>query len=189
MLGAPQSGLALRATAGAFSPAPTTMTYTWLRCDATGASCASTGATGADYAPQLADVGKTLRVEVAPVNGTTPGAAVRSEPSPAVLLQGTGPSLLTPVPSSTPSIAGTATVGQTLTAAPGVWVQLLGGIGYRWLRCDATGAGCAAIGGATSQSYTLTAADRGARLSLAVTVSVLGLVSTTAVTETTAVVG
>jgi hypothetical protein len=189
VLGTAQMGVALHATAGAFSPAPTSATVGWLRCDGAGAGCVSTGATGADYTPGLSDVGKTLRAELTPVNGSTPGAAVRSEPTLAVLGLSLGPVIVSPVATNTPSITGTATVGQTLTGAPGNWVQLLSTTAYRWQRCDATGAGCAPIAGATSQTYTLVAADRGRRLSLVVTVASLGLLATSAVTATTGVVG
>lgn len=189
VLGAPQTGSAMRATSGTFSPAPSSIAYSWLRCDAAGANCVATGGTAADYTPGLADLGKTLRVDATPVNGATAGATVRSEASTAVSLAGTAPSLLAPIVSSTPTIGGTATVGQTLTGATGTWVQLLGSVLYQWQRCDATGAGCAAIPGATSAGYALVAADRGTRVSLRVTVTVLGLVSTTAITDTTGLIG
>jgi hypothetical protein len=188
ILGTAQMGVALHATAGTFSPAPTSTSIAWLRCDAAGANCVSTGATGADYTPVLGDTGKTLRAELTPVNGSTPGTAVRSEPTFSVLGLSLGPVVVSPVLTNTPSIIGTATVGQTLTGAPGSWLQLLSATAYKWQRCDATGAACAPIAGATSQTYTLTAADRGRRLSLVVTVSTLGLLSTSAVTATTAVV-
>ncbi|WP_445148757.1 hypothetical protein [Baekduia sp. Peel2402] len=188
VLGAPQTGSVMHATAGTFSPAPSTITYTWLRCDAAGANCVANGGTGADYTPVLADVGKTLRVDSTPVNGARAGAVVRSEASTAVSLAGTAPSLLAPIVNNTPTIGGTATVGQTLTSATGTWVQLLGSVLYQWQRCDATGASCTAIAGATNASYSLVAADRGVRVSLRVTVTVLGLVSTTAITDTTGLI-
>lgn len=72
----------------------------------------------------------------------------------------------------TPSISGTARVGRTLTGASGAWsprVQL----GYRWMRNGA------AIPGATASSYTAVAADRGAKLSVAVTGSKPGYTTVT----------
>jgi hypothetical protein len=190
VLGAPQAALPLRATSGGFAPATTSATFTWLRCNAAGASCAAIAGAGttADYTAAAADVGSTIRVDMRPVNGSASGAVVRSEPSQVVLAQGAGPSIWAPVATNTPTIAGTAAVGSTLTGTTGTWVQLLGVTQWQWERCDATGAGCAAIAGATNQAYAVTAADRGKRLSLTVTVNVLNLARTTADTDSTAIV-
>jgi hypothetical protein len=190
VLGAPQASLPLHATAGAFAPVTTSATYAWLRCDAAGAACVAIAGAGstADYTMVAADVGKTIRVDMTPVNGAATGAVVRSEPTAAVLAQGAGPSIWAPVGSNTPTLTGTATVGQTLTGSTGTWVQLLGVAQWQWLRCDATGAGCVAIAGATNQTYTLVAADRGSRLMLTVIANVLNLAKGTANTDSTAIV-
>jgi hypothetical protein len=68
-----------------------------------------------------------------------------------------------------PTIAGTAQQGQTLTAAAGSWAGAPSGFTYQWARCDAAGANCAAIVGATAQTYVLGTADKGARIKLTVT--------------------
>jgi hypothetical protein len=190
VLGAPQASLPLHATSGAFAPATTSATYSWLRCNAAGAACAAIAGAGstADYTAAAADVGSTIRVDMTPVNGATAGTVVRSEPSQPVLAQGAGPSIWAPVATNTPTISGTATVGQTLTGNTGTWVQLLGVPQWQWERCDATGAGCVAITGATNQTYVVAAADRGKRLSLIVTANVLNLAKALADTDTTAVV-
>lgn len=70
-----------------------------------------------------------------------------------------------PVESTPPSISGTPQQGQTLTASPGSW----GGTQpisytYQWLRCNSSGASCAAIKGATGTSYVATSADVGSTL-------------------------
>jgi hypothetical protein len=187
-IGAPQTLSVMHATAGSFAPTPSSITYAWLRCDTSGANCVSNGGTTADYTPVGADVGKTLRVDATPVNGSTSGTTVRSEASPLVTAAGTAPSLLAPIISNTPTIGGTTTVGQTLTSTTGTWVQLLGSVLYQWQRCTATGASCVAISGATAATYVPVAADRGLRLSLRVTVNVLNLAQTTAVTDTTAII-
>jgi hypothetical protein len=190
VLGAPQASLPLHATGGTFAPVTTSATYSWLRCDALGASCAAITGAGstADYTMVAADVGKTIRVDMTPVNGATSGAVVRSEPTPVVLAQGAGPSIWAPVVSNTPVITGTTTVGQTLSGSTGTWVQLLGLAQWQWMRCTATGTSCVAIAGATSQTYTLVAADRGSRLMLAVTANVLNLARNTADTDSTAII-
>ncbi|WP_445996542.1 cell wall-binding repeat-containing protein [Okibacterium fritillariae] len=63
----------------------------------------------------------------------------------------------------TPTITGTAKVGETLTANPGTWTPASTTFTYQWLR------GATDIAGATSATYTATAADRGAQLSVRVT--------------------
>jgi hypothetical protein len=189
VLGTAQVGVVLHATAGAFAPTPTASAFRWLRCDATGAACVATGATGADYTAALADIGATLRAELTPSNGASAGAAVRSEPTPAVLALNLGPVLKAPVADNAPTITGTATVGQTLTATPGTWLPSLVTFSYRWLRCDALGASCTSIASATAATYAPVAADRGHRLSVAVTAALLGLVPSPAVSSTSAVVG
>lgn len=113
---------------------------------------------------------------------------MRSEATQVVLAQGAGPSIWAPVATNTPTITGTATVGQTLSGTTGTWVQLLAVAQWQWQRCDATGAGCVAIAGATNQSYVLTAADRGRRVGLTVTANVLNLARASANTDTTAIV-
>jgi hypothetical protein len=69
-----------------------------------------------------------------------------------------------------PSVNGSALVGQKLTADRGSW-KGTPPISYAsaWERCDANGEGCAAIAGATSSTYTVTSADLGARLRVAIT--------------------
>jgi hypothetical protein len=61
-----------------------------------------------------------------------------------------------------PAISGTLEGGSTVTADPGDW-QGTPTITYtyQWQRCDAAGANCVDIPGATSQTYDLTDADVG----------------------------
>ena len=55
-----------------------------------------------------------------------------------------------------PTISGTPQAGQTLTASTGTWTGTgLITYAYQWQSCDATGANCAALPGATSASFTL----------------------------------
>ena len=79
----------------------------------------------------------------------------------------TGP----PVNTASPAISGSAQQGQTLTAGPGSWsgAQPIG-YAYQWQRCDTSGANCANVGSASS-SYTLTSADVGSTIVVAVTAS------------------
>jgi hypothetical protein len=78
---------------------------------------------------------------------------------------------LSPINSTAPTVSGTAQLGQTLTAAPGAWSNRPVSFAYQWQRCDASGAACIAIPGATGQTYNVGAADPGATLRVAVTAS------------------
>jgi hypothetical protein len=76
-------------------------------------------------------------------------------------------------PSNTnlPSISGTAKDGQILTAHNGAWTNSPTSFAYVWQRCDTQGGSCVAIAGATSKQYTVSSADVGHRVRVAVTAS------------------
>ena len=74
----------------------------------------------------------------------------------------TAASQAAPVNQQEPIISGTAKEGNTLTASTGTWQSSTPiTYSYQWLRCDANGAGCSNIGGATSRNYQLRKADVG----------------------------
>jgi hypothetical protein len=63
------SGATLTATTGTWSGSPTSYSYTWLRCDSTGAGCSPlTPGGGSAYLLGLLDVGATMRVSVTATN-------------------------------------------------------------------------------------------------------------------------
>lgn len=67
-----------------------------------------------------------------------------------------------PVNTAEPTISGTAKQGNTLTGSSGTWTSSTPiSYSYQWLRCDAQGAGCSNIGGATGQHYQLRSSDVG----------------------------
>jgi hypothetical protein len=70
-----------------------------------------------------------------------------------------------------PVISGTARQGLALQTSNGTWTYDLDYLTYlyQWMRCDAAGANCVDIAGATAASYTLTAADVGSRIRSEVT--------------------
>jgi hypothetical protein len=75
----------------------------------------------------------------------------------------------TPVGTSPPTVTGNALQGQTLTATPGTWTAADATFTYQWQRCDAAGANCVAVAGATASTYAVTPADVGATLNVVVT--------------------
>ena len=74
-----------------------------------------------------------------------------------------------PTNTTPPTVTGTASVGQTLTAENGTWANSPTAYQYQWLRCGATGESCVGVPGATQKTYLVVAADRGHTLRVRVT--------------------
>ena len=71
-----------------------------------------------------------------------------------------------------PTISGTAVVAETLTASPGSWTGTAPlSFAFAWQRCNAAGASCAPIGGATGTTYVAVTDDVGSTLRVEVTVT------------------
>ena len=132
-------------------------TFRWLRNGS-----AIGGATSQTYALVVADQGTNIRFEVTPAaaSGVSPGSAVQSAAVGPIAPANTAPT------ATGVSISGTTEVGFTLTGnytyndADG---DTESGTAFRWLRNGS------AIGGATSQTYTLVAADQGTNIRFEVT--------------------
>jgi hypothetical protein len=89
----------------------------------------------------------------------------------AIALASAAPAAAAPFPenSAAPQIQGPTPPqdGLTYTVKQGSWTGPPGQslqFSHQWLRCNAAGAGCQTIAGAGDSSYTLTAADAGARV-------------------------
>lgn len=150
--GTTTQGATLTAAAGTWANAPTSYAYGWERCNAAGASCASiAGASSSSYTLTGDDAGATIRslVTAANVTGATTAA---SNPTAVIIPQ-------PPAGTAAPAIAGTATNQQTLAASPGSWTNNPTRFAYKWQDCDASGANCTAIAGATASTYTLAYSD------------------------------
>src|SRR6185503_8729534 len=142
--------------------APLAFTYRWQRCDANGDCRAIGGATDATYTATSVDARSTLRVVVTATNDAGPASA--TSPRTAAV------AAIPPAKGTPPTIAGTERVGELLAADHGDWT----GTGplsyaYEWQRCDAGGASCTPIAGATAGNYALTDADEGRTLRVVVT--------------------
>jgi hypothetical protein len=165
--GAAVVGQTVTTSDGSWTGSPTSFTYEWLRCPssggmADGSDCASIGVTTNNYAVATGDVGFTLRSRVTAVNSDGQAKAV-SNATAVVAAQG-GPPNTAP-----PTISGTTTVGSTLTANPGSWTGSSITFTYQWRQCDAAGANCTSITGATGNTYVIASGDVGHTIRVAVT--------------------
>jgi hypothetical protein len=142
-----------------------TFTYQWLRCNRQGGSCDGiSGATRVRYRLARRDVGTTIRVRVQAKN-TDGKSTATSAQTRLIAAAGSRPASTGP-----PTISGTPTVGQTLTASPGTWSgrQPIT-FTIQWRRCDKVGNGCATIATASGTTYVLTDADLDHTLRVVVT--------------------
>ena len=108
-----------------------------------------------------ADVGKTIRSVVTATNAG--GSASASSAATAVVVPEP------PANTAQPEISGTTINGRQLSASTGTWTNSPTSYADQWQRCDAAAARCAAIASATQSTYTLTGADVGATIRVAVT--------------------
>ena len=163
--GTPQEASTLTADPGTWTGTqPINFTYQWLRCDAAGANCADIGgATAQTYVLVPADIGSTIRIRVTATNIV--GTPVSADSAETAQISGRAP-----VNTALPVVTGNPQENSTLSATGGTWTGTQPiNLAYQWLRCDAAGANCADIGGATSQTYRLAPADVGHRIRVRVT--------------------
>jgi hypothetical protein len=76
---------------------------------------------------------------------------------------------LVPAALAAPTVSGTPQQGQTLTASPGTWSNAPATYAYQWQSCDAAGATCVDIAGATASTYAVQPGDVGKTLRVEVT--------------------
>jgi hypothetical protein len=157
-------GGTLTVSNGSWSNSPTSFTYQWYRCDNPGkTNCqAISGQTSNKYTLTSADAGHTFYAQVTACNKDGCGKASADAVGPVSAADA-------PANTAAPTISGNPDVGQTLTASNGSWSNAPSSYAYQWLRCGSSGDNCGAIGGATSKTYVVTTADRGATLRVRVT--------------------
>jgi hypothetical protein len=135
----------------------TVYSYQWRLCDAAGGSCSTlAGETNADYNILTGDSGHTLRARVTATNSFG-SASMVSAPT-EVIGAAQGPPNQIP-PSISPATG--LSIGDQITTDDGVWDGTNPAYSYRWFRCNAGGASCHSIGGATLHTYTVTTDDIG----------------------------
>lgn len=150
--GTAREGQTLTASDGTWTDA-TSLARVWLRCNASGAACASTGQTAATYALGAADVDGTLRLAVT-ANGTGGISTVQSVATSVVLP-------LPPANTAVPTLSGTAGVGETMSVSTGSWDSsgAITGYVYRWESSTDGTSDWAVIDGATASTYPVRPAD------------------------------
>jgi hypothetical protein len=138
---------------------PITYQRQWLRCNDEAQNCKKiTNATGPSYTVVKADVGHTLRFGVRAKNSDGSAEAV-SNGTPEI-----PGNAQAPIETAVPTIAGSAVVGEKLTATTGTW-QGSQPITFtiNWQVCNADQTGCHA-NGSKGAVYTVANADVGKRL-------------------------
>lgn len=161
-------GSQLTASAGTWTSPPTSLAYAWQRCDANGQSCAPiAGATTSTYTPTSSDAGDELVALVQATAGQSTQGVLSLATEPV-----TGASSTASL--GVPTVTGGARVGQRLTGAPPAGLPAGATETYQWYRCDATGAHCNSIHGATAKTYTEVGKDVGDTIALTVHVTVSG---------------
>ncbi|MFT3971648.1 MAG: peptidoglycan-binding protein [Micropruina sp.] len=163
-------GKKLTAAAGKWGPGSVKLSYQWYR-----GTTRIGGATSSTRTVTVDDAGQSLRVKVTGKRQLyTP--TVRTSSATATVPR------LTLKTAAKPTISGAAKAGSTLTAKAGSWAPAPVTFSYQWYR------GSARIAGATAASYTVTAADGGAALRVAVTGTKTGYAAVTTKSAATATV-
>jgi hypothetical protein len=162
--GVTQDGQTLSVTSGTWDTggtnSPPAFGYQWRRCDGAGLNCGKAlpvpPGSSPNYVLSDGDLGHILVAYVTATSTWPGGSASDSTHSHETT------TVVTPGNTAAPTISGTAQAGQKLTEAHGSWIpKSPASYTYQWQDCDASGANCSAIAGATSQNYTPSAADVG----------------------------
>jgi len=176
--GSPVVGSRLSSNQGTWANNPTSFAYQWVRCPSSGGNplgsdCAAIGgATSSSYVVSSSDVGSRLRVRVTASNSSGSGVSASNATATVTTSSSSG----TPRNTAEPRISGTARIGSTLTTSQGSWANSPTRYTYQWYSCPSSGgrpdaSDCAAIGGATAQSYVAQSTVAGRTLRTRVTAS------------------
>lgn len=124
------------------------------------------GKTKVNLAVTLVRVDRVIDATIAA--GIGHAVALRDDIALTKLAAGHIAAALVPEAAAPPTISGTAAQGQTLTATNGTWSNSPTAFALQWQRCDASGANCTAIPGATASTYAVSSADAGTTLRVTV---------------------
>jgi len=151
IIGTPTAGTAVAWAGQSVTgyPAPTTV-FNWLTYP--GATLIQANITSGSYTPPATGQFILQMVSTNSQGTDTDNVIVTVAVAPAGV----------PVNSTIPTITGTTTVGQTLTATTGTWTNSPTGYTYQWKRAGSN------ISGATASTYTLVVADAGTVITVAV---------------------
>lgn len=145
-------------------PDPVDYTYQWVRLDADGVSnpMIIAGENSPTYVLQDVDVGSRVQVQVEFIDA-------KSNPE----MHSVTSEVVNALPTGSPTISGTTTVGETLTANVAAIDDANGlnsvAYSYQWRRANADDTNEVDIGGANGSSYTLVSADGDKKIRLRVT--------------------
>ena len=169
--GTAKVGSVLTAKPGTWKPEGVKLTYQWY-IKSGKKSTAISGATGSTLTVPAAAKGKTITVKV---SGTKAEYLPSSKTSKATKKVKAGTLV-----GAKPVIAGTAQVGQTLTATIGAWTPKPDSLTYQWYRNSKK------IKNATGLTYTLATSDKGKKISIKVTGKKTGYTTLTKASSKTA---
>ena len=157
--GTPRQGVLLSASSGAWNPVGSSYAYVWQRSFDGGSSWTPiAAATASTYAPSASDLGARLRVTVTATNPY--GVASATSTDVGAVASGA------PANTNPPVISGTPRRGQVLTVSS-AWSPGGTSYAYQWQR-STDGTTWTTIG-ANASTFTLTTAERDARVRVTVT--------------------
>ena len=157
--GTPTRTFSLGATGGFWTNSPTALAYQWQRCNSAGQNCSPIpGATQVTYQLTAADEGFTVTVAVSATNSSGTNTSL-ARPTAVV-------GELLPVATHPPALSTLGIQQSAPVSVSGATWQTTSDTTYgtQWERCNASGASCQAISGATAGAYTPLAADVGHKL-------------------------
>ncbi|WP_445445061.1 sialate O-acetylesterase [Clavibacter sp. km3a] len=173
--GSPVAGSPLRAELPAWTPEATSYSYAWARDGVT-----VLGATEATYVVRRGDAGSRITVTVTGSRSGYQDASRTSEATAAVVdALDVPPAVPAPAPGDepfadapSPVVAGTLTVGSTLTAETPAWTPVATELSYAWMRNGVV------VPGRTASTYVTAPRDAGAQITVTVTGRADGLAPT-----------
>jgi hypothetical protein len=162
--GSLQEGAMLSADPGTWAgTGPISFAYQWLRCSILGGGCQQiSGATEPTYTAEGLDLASNLAVVVTATNalGAVPATSPETQPIAGIL----------PTSKALPSISGLLQDGGLLSVTSGSWSGTEPiSYAYEWQLCNALGASCKAIEGASGSSLKLDPSEIGKTLDVVVT--------------------